>query len=348
MSELPIVAIDARDACAPQLRGWGRYARCLIEALREGGQRPFELLLAGERARGPEVLFEQLGLPLQLRRRRAALVHSPNCFLPLLRHCPGVVTIHDLAFETWPEDFAPRTRLKYRTLAPLAVRSAQRVICPSRFTAEDVCTRYGIEADKVRVIAEAPALGIGGDPSGSLADRSASEPYILAVGDLRRKKNLAALVDAYVALRRDPGIPHRLVLAGVDTGEGRRLAAQADGQPLELTGYLDDAALDALLAGADVLAQPSLYEGFGLVLLEAMARGTPVIAARAGALPETGGGAALYFDRGDPDGLRDSLAALLGDERERRRRSELGRVWAGRFSWARTASETAVVYEELL
>ena len=175
-------------------------------------------------------------------------------------------------------------------------------------------------------------------------------PYVLAVGDLRPKKNLGALVRAFAACDASEEMPHRLVLAGVDSGEGARLRRLAGAQPIELTGYVSDAQLDALIRGADVLVHPSLYEGFGLVVLEAMARGTPVIAARATALPQTGGEAGDYFDPGESgaDELRAKLGALLRDPVARERRSRLGRDWAARFSWERTARETAAVYRELL
>jgi glycosyltransferase involved in cell wall biosynthesis len=340
----PLIAIDVRDAVAPQLRGWGRYAQRLWWALQDTAENDFELAPITDGGRGPEVVFEQLTLPLQLRRRHAALVHATNCFLPLMRSCAGVVTINDLAFETWPEDFAPRTRLKYRAFARLAARSAQRVICPSNFTADDVSARYGIAADKLRVIPDAPALARGNEPP-------PTGPYVLAVGDLRRKKNLGALVRAFAALRGEHAPAHRLVLAGVDSGEGTRLRQLAGAEPIELTGYVSDARLDALIRGADVLVHPSLYEGFGLVVLEAMVRDTPVIASRATALPETGGAAAVYFEAGADGGaedLRVKLGALLRDPAARERQVELGREWAANFSWERTARETAAVYRELL
>jgi glycosyltransferase involved in cell wall biosynthesis len=153
-----------------------------------------------------------------------------------------------------------------------------------------------------------------------------------------------------VALRREHGIPHRLVLAGVDSGAGAELRRLAGEQPLELAGYVSDARLDALIRGAEVLVHPSLYEGFGLVLLEAMVRGTPVVAARATALPETGGDAAAYFDPREAGGagaLAGVLASLLSDAREREAMVQRGRERAALFSWQRTARETAAAYREL-
>jgi glycosyltransferase involved in cell wall biosynthesis len=340
----PLVTIDARDASAPELRGWGRYAACLLEALRDLDPPGLRLDVIGQPARGPEIVFEQVSLPLHLRRRRARLVHATNCFLPLVRSCPGVVTIHDLAFEAWPSDFVPRTRWKYRVLARAAVRSAELIICPSEFTRGDLCDRYGIDAGRVRVIPEAPALPLGGKAS-------PAGPYIVAVGDLRRKKNLRTLVTAFAGLHRRGGLPHRLVLAGVDSGEGASLRALAGAAPLQLTGYLGDADLDALIRGADVLVHPSLYEGFGLVVLEAMARGVPVIAARATALPQTGGEAALYFDPGPNGGAEELevvLSALLRDPDEREARGRAGQAWAATFSWEQAARATIQVYRELV
>ena len=303
---MPIVAIDARDAFDPQLRGWGRYVRELIDALPERPGLEYRIIKQGGR-RGPEILFEQVELPVRLRREQADLVHAPNCFLPLARPCMGVVTIHDLAFEVFPDDFSKRTGWKYRTFARRAARSAQRVICVSGYTANDVVRRYGVDEARVRIIPNAPSLPIGGEP---VPDDG---PYLLAVGDLRPKKNLLRLVEAFALLRKE-GLPHRLALAGIDSGpEAERVREAAGGAPVWLTGYLSDARLDALMRGADALVHPSLDEGFGLVLVEAMARGVPVVAARATALPETGGEAAEYFDPLDVADMAAAIRRVVGD-----------------------------------
>jgi hypothetical protein len=127
----PIVVIDGRDAVAVQLRGWGRYARELVRALQALAPDELQLRVLTRGGAGPELLFEQVRLPFAARRMEAALVHVPNCFLPLVRPCPGVVTVHDLAFEAWPGDFAFVTRWKYRSLGRLAARAAARGIVPS-------------------------------------------------------------------------------------------------------------------------------------------------------------------------------------------------------------------------
>jgi glycosyltransferase involved in cell wall biosynthesis len=321
------VAIDARDAFIEPLRGWGRYARDLIGHLPPD----LETRVFEHGGAGPEVWFEQVTLPRALRRERAALVHATNCFLPLRRPCPGVVTIHDLAFEAHPGDFARKTGAKYRFFAPRAARGAQRVICVSEYTAGDVVRRYGIDAARIRVIPNAPSLPIGTGRVGSSSD---GEPYLLAVGDLRAKKNLRRLVEAWGRLETR----HRLVLAGL--GELPGLPAG-----VETVGYVDDDRLDALMRGAAALVHPSLYEGFGLVVLEAMARGVPVVAADATALPETGGDAAVYFDPLDSAAMARAIDEAL---QARADLAERGRARAAQFSWRRTAEETAAVYRELL
>src|SRR3712207_5642521 len=216
-----MIVLDVTEGMGPQPRGWARYVRALAAALGD------TVTPIGAKTLLPEVLWEQVGLPRALRRRRARLVHAPNCFLPLRRPCPGVVTINDLAFEAFPDDFAPRTLWKYRWFAPRAARSAERVIVPSAFTGRDVIERYGVRPSKVRMVPEAPALPIGEMPPSVPGD------YLLAVGDVRGKKNLGVLVGA--ARRLDA----RLVIAGVDGGAG----AAVRGPGVELTGWVDDARL---------------------------------------------------------------------------------------------------------
>jgi len=337
---VPTVAIDARDAFAPQLRGWGRYAKELIAALPEHDGLDFRFISRG--GPGPELLFEQVGLPIRLRQMDADLVHTPNCFLPLARPCMGVVTIHDLAFEDFPDDFPGRTGWKYRTFTPRAARSAQRVICVSGYTANDVVRRYDVDEARVRIIPNAPSLPIGDGPL-----NEGDGPYLLAVGDLRPKKNLLRLVEAFRRLRGE-GLEHRLVLAGVDTGEGERVRDAAGGEPVQLTGYLPDDQMDALMRGADALVHPSLYEGFGLVLVEAMARGVPVLAARATALPETGGDACEYFDPLDVGDMAAAIRRVVGDAAHRAELVARGHARAATLSWAASAALTVAVYEEML
>ena len=323
--------LDARDAAGSQLRGWGWYVKKLATALHDEPELDLRTVDHGWRV--PETLFELAGLPLAA--RGADVLHVPNCFLPPRRPCPGVVTIHDLAFEEFPDDFARTTAVKYRAWAPRAVRSAERVIVPSAFTKRDLVERYRVDERKVHVIPEAPVLAIG-------AAAPPPGPYLLAVGDLRRKKNFAALATGYAQLR-DRGLPHRLIIAGLDAGEGPAIRSAAAGHPLELPGYVPDEQLDALIRGADLLVHPSLYEGFGLILVEAMARGTPLAVADATALPETAGDAAELFDPRDPGAIAAAIERALG---RRDALASAGRRRVADLSWQKTAAATVAVYRE--
>ena len=319
------IAFDSRDAHGARPGGWGRYALELSRALHSLNE--LELLELPSGWPGPEALWEQVGLPLRLRALKPDLVHAPNCFLPLRRPCPGVATIHDLAFEAFPDDFSRRTGAKFRSITPRAARSAEGVITVSEFTRRDVCERYGVEPAKVHVVHNGPSLPLGDDAV------PAEPRYILGVGDLREKKNWRRLARAW----RASGVEQRLIVAG--GGEDPELNALG----VETPGYLPDRHLDALMRGADLLVHPSLYEGFGLVVLEAMVRGVPVAAAGNTALPEAGGDAAVYFDPLDVDAIAGAILEAL------RRADELsarGRAHAAGFSWERAARETLRVYEE--
>lgn len=340
MPNPPPVLLDARDAFATPLRGWGRYALELSQRL------PRDLVTVHGRAlRGPDVLVEQVALPVLARRAGARIVHAPNCFLPLVRRGAGVVTVHDLAFEAFPDDFSVRTGTKYRWITPRAVRAADRVLVGSRATADDLVTRYRADEAKIVVTPYAPSLPVG---DAALPDWLADgAPYLLAVGDLRAKKNLTRVVAAWRALRAE-GLPHRLVLAG--HGDLSALGL-APGEPLpdgvHVTGFAADAELDALMRGAALLVHASLYEGFGLVVAEALVRGIPVAIADATSLPEVAGDAAERFDPHDVDDLAAAVLRALVPERSAQLR-ELGLRRATAFSWQATADATADVYRELL
>lgn len=367
-------AFDARDALHADLRGWGRYAADLFAALRRRDDVAVAASAGGDRL--PEIAWEQVGWPARLwaaGANRPDLLHAPNCFLPLVRPCPGIVTVHDLAFEVHPDDFSPRTGWKYRTFTRRAVHSAEAVICVSRATADDVLERYGADPARIHVVPNGPSLPMGASadaadarPSVASASRGASttggddaaripvpagtdpeRPYLLAIGDLRAKKNLERLADAW----RVSGLPHRLIVVGTG-GAARdpatpesRIAAGLRARGVELPGYLPDAELDVLLRGADLLVHPSLFEGFGLVVLEAMVRGVPVACSDVPSLRETAGGAAALFDPRDVEsiaaGLHDALSR--GDAL-----SAAGRARAAAFSWDRAAEETVAVYRSVV
>lgn len=253
---------------------------------------------------------------------------------------------------------APARRLVARLATSLAVRLASRLLVPSRRTADDLLALDPVAAPRVRVVPHgvdprfSPAAADDGAARALLArlGTPARDTYVLALGRLRRRKNLLALVEAYASL--PPALaPAALVLAGPPGDASAELAARAR-QPdlagrLVLPGAVDDALLPALVAGARILAAPSLCEGYGLTALEAMAAGTPVLAARQGPVDEVAGGAALRVDGRDVAALAAGLAALLEDRALATRLVAAGRERAAERSVDAMARATVAVYEEL-
>ncbi len=264
-------------------------------------------------------------LPKLLRRVRPALAHFQHA-VPLFCPCPAVVTIHDLSFERDPSMLGLKDRLVFRTAVPRAARRAARLIAVSERTRGDLVELYGLPEGRVAVAHHGvdPAFTPGGAP----------DSYVLFVGTIQERKNpLAAAVAA-----REAGF--KLVVAG--PSRDRPLAAELERHGADLRGYLDKPALAELYRRAACLVLPSRYEGFGLPVLEAMACGTPVVAAPEPALREVAGDAALYAE---PDDLADAIRRAVA-ERERLARAGLERVKA--FSWRETARRTVAVYREAL
>jgi glycosyltransferase involved in cell wall biosynthesis len=279
----------------------------------------------------------------------ADVVHapSPSAVPPVGRRQRLVVTVHDVAFRLHPAMYPSPWRALYRLGLRRALRRADALLAPSRHTADDL-VGAGAAAPRVRVVPLAASLpSHEADPEPVLARLGVPRPYVLFVGTLEPRKNLVRLIRAYRQAVSTERLPHGLVLAGPlgwrADAMRRELSVPAPGRVV-LTGRVDDAALDALYRGADAFCYPSLYEGFGLPVLEAMARGVPVICSNATSLPEVAGDAAILVDPRSVDGLVAAIAGLLRDEAERRRLSSAGRTRAAGFSWERTARETAEAY----
>lgn len=281
------------------------------------------------------------------------VLHAPS---PATVPPPGrgqrlVVTVHDVAFRVYPSLFPAPWRLLFRTGTRRAVKNADAVITVSEHTAGDLIRFYGADPEKLHVVPLAASLPTTAeDPAPALDRLNVRRPYVLFVGTLEPRKNLVRLVRAYRRAVAAQGLPHRLVLAGPLGWHHHRLLAEVRaGGPGEviLTGRTAPADLDALYRGADAFCYPSLYEGFGLPVLEAMVRGTPVVCSNASSLPEVAGDAALMVDPRSSAGLTSALGRVLGDPQERKRMSEAGLDRAARFSWEQTAQGTLKVYDAL-
>jgi glycosyltransferase involved in cell wall biosynthesis len=276
------------------------------------------------RARSQELRMAAT-LPLLLRRLRPALAHFQHS-LPLGWRGPSVVTVHDLSFERDSSVMRRWDRLVFRRVVPRSARRARRVFAVSERTRRDLVELYAIDERKIVVTPNAvdPAFSPGSAPDG----------YLLFVGAIQARKDPLVAADAARALGM------QLVVAGPE--KEPELARELESRGAQLRGYVDKPELAQLYRGAAALLLPSRYEGFGLPVLEAMACGTPVVAADDAAMREVGGEAAVYAaPAGFADGVRVALA-----ERDSRVRAGFERV--RRFSWDETARRAAAAYREVL
>ncbi|MEX2238407.1 MAG: glycosyltransferase family 1 protein [Dehalococcoidia bacterium] len=298
-------------------------------------------VVATPKARAARLLWGQTVLPLILRSDRPDVLHIGHSQAPLVpTGVPTVVTFHDATYELSPQRYPLLRRSYYRLAARIAARQARLVVAVSRCVAGDIERHLSISSRRVRVIPEAAAEHFRRPDDASICAvrqrYGLSRPYVLSVGSLEPGKGRDILARAMKDLEGEVD----LVIAGQPAwGEiplpgGRYL------------GFVPDDDLPALYAGAEVFAFPSLYEGFGLPVLEAMACGTPVVASDTSATPEVAGGAALLVPPGDAGALATGLRSVLGDPVLRATMVEQGYRQAARFSWAETARRTLEVYRE--
>jgi len=362
----------------PALRqgaGIGRYTRGLVAALAEidqenqytlfcAGQEPertdwpanFTVRVSNIPARWLTVSWHRLRLPLPAEQLAGAcdIFHSPDFTLPPLRDARGVVTVHDLSFLRLPQCAAPGLRAYLERTVPRAVGRAQRVLADSMSTRNDLIELLAVPAEKISVV---PA---GVEPrfrpvretiklTEVRARYKLPQWFILSIGTLEPRKNFPRLIAAYAQLRRQTGLPHELVIAGrrgwLYQEIYDQIAKEGLSERVHLPGFIADDDLPALYTLADLVAFPSLYEGFGLPPLEAMACGTPVVTSNNSSLPEAVGSAALMVDAEDIEGLADAMARVLGNANLRVRLADLGRAQAARFTWQGAAQKLLEAYE---
>jgi glycosyltransferase involved in cell wall biosynthesis len=260
-----------------------------------------------------------------------------------------IATVHDLAFDVFPRAFPSSWRWLYRAGVRAAARRADLVLVPSRATAEDLEARYHVPSARIRVTPLAAALpATTADVASTLASLGIDGPYVVCPATLESRKNQVRLVRAYRQIA--PDVPHTLVLAG-PTGWGALEIDAELGRPgpgrIVRTGLLDAGALDAVYRGADAVAYVSLYEGFGLPVIEAMTRGVPVLASTTPAVAETAGGVAVLVDPGDVAAIAEGLANVLTDRALHDDLAARGRRRASGYSWSATARATLEAYREV-
>lgn len=299
------------------------------------------------------VAAELTWLPGRAARDRVQVLHSQGNTAPLHSRVPSVMTIHDLHYQHFPDIQGAQTRVGLRLLVPAAARRATRIVTPSEATKNDVVETLGIDPERIDVVPHGPGRWLqDGVEEPELRRRYAlgEGPIVFCPAVGFAYKNFDRLLDAFAGLSGSTDAS--LVQVGWPATAGRALEDRARQLGIDdrvhFLGWVDDRTLEGLYSAACMLVQPSLAEGFGLPVLEAMRRGLPVACSNASALPEVAGDAAEMFDPRDTDAIAQALLRLLTDPGRREELVDRGRRRSQEFSWERTAEGMLAVYARAL
>jgi glycosyltransferase involved in cell wall biosynthesis len=356
----------------PERTGVGYYTEHLLEHLAR--QHDGELVVVSNRtidttaplpghvrvavpaARLPRMAWMQMVAPRTLRELHADVAHFTNGMVPIASSVPSVVTIHDMSLTMYPAYHPLRRVLLNRPLVDIAARRATAVITVSESARRDIVRIYALDPSRVHVVHEAAAPAFR--PVCDLAELNRvrrryglGDRVILYVGTIEPRKNLPRLIDAFAVRRRAGDLTHQLVCVGRygwrSRGIGARIEHARVADAIAFTGYVPFGDLPALYNLAEMFVFPSLHEGFGLPVVEAMACGVPVIAGTTSSLPEVGGGAVEHVDPQDEDALGEAMVRLARSRERRDALATLGLRRARTFSWDRAARETLDVYRQV-
>ena len=368
------LGVDARDMVAPRPRGVGKALLSLFAHLQPlvpdwnvsfYTDRPGDLTLGpGVRTRWIDMrgdrfnAWENVRLPLASLTDRIEMLHCPSQTAPPYAPCPVVLTVHDLIPLRIDDGWSARETRRFRKAMARSVASARRVIAVSEFTRRDVIAEFAISQDKVSVV----GWGVDMKNGAALCDDQAWEsirrdagihgPYFVAFGGDAPRKNVPGLLEAVKLFVRDVNADVQILLLGVPQHARAKFSAIAcslgiDSQVL-LLDYVSDSLVATLMARAEALVYPSLYEGFGLPILEAMAMGAPVITSNVTSMPEVAANAAVLVNPHDSAAIADAMRQCYLNSALKDRLRSAGYRRAEEFSWGRCARETLDVYSSAL
>lgn len=363
------IGIDSRDAFAPRPRGVGKSLRALLGHLPEAApdcrftaytNRDVDMPLADRldvrwiTLRGDRVnAWERFRLPVAAWRDRVDLLHCPGQTAPPIAPCPIVLTVHDLIPLRIGDGLAARDIQRFRRSLARAVKRAARIIAVSEYTRRDLLAEFGLPEDRVAIVPW--GVDVPPDPprdAGRFEALAAAhrirQPFFVAFGGDAPRKNVSRVIEAVRELTRVLTSDVQLVLIGVPDSARSRFAELAEGlgvgKQVVALGYLSDRDVATLLAFSEALVYPSLYEGFGLPVLEAMAVGAPVITSDRTSLPEVAGDAAILVDPTSAGAIAEAMRHCYLNTAARVELASRGRRRAANFTWDRAARATVAAY----
>ncbi len=294
--------------------------------------------------------------PYRLLKDQVDLMHLQYAAPPVCP-VPYVLTLHDMSWERYPEYFEPVERFRLKRTTPVSVRNAAHVITCSESTKKDLMNLYSVAEEKITVTYYGKNDAFKKIDNPVLLENVKAKygirgKYILVVGNIQPRKNIGRLVEAFTRLKKNGKIPHKLVVVGkkawlyADIFECVRAAGA--GSEILFTDYVPDEELPLLYNGADLFIYPSIFEGFGFPVLEAMACGTPVITSNTSSMPEVAGDAAVLINPLSVPEIEKAIFETLSGEILRRRLVEAGLKRAELFTWEKTCRQTLAVYENIL
>jgi glycosyltransferase involved in cell wall biosynthesis len=296
-----------------------------------------------------------IGLPAMLQISPVDLFHGTNYCIPVIAPCPTVVTIHDMSLYAQSNTHESINVARGKRRIPIMARRASVIIAPSEWTKQEIVKYLGTRPEKIRVIYEAAREKMEPLPLPACLEvierHQIRRPYLLYVGTIEPRKNLLTLIRAYDEMLKTTPHQPQLVLCGgrgwLDDGVFKLVEELRLQDQVRFTGYVDDADLPALYSAAEVFVYPSLYEGFGLPPLEAMACGTPVVVSNSSSLPEVVANAGLTHDSHNYRALAECIIRLFSEAATHDHFKCAGLEQASHFSWERAARETQVIYDEV-
>jgi glycosyltransferase involved in cell wall biosynthesis len=302
------------------------------------------------------LFLERLFIPVDFLMGKIDVFHGPFYYIPVCRRARSVVTIHDLTAIKYPELLEPEWAVYFKKKIKASVEKADAVIAISNFTKEEIVESLHIDDEKIRVIYNGIAQRFKPvtnkiEIQEVTAKYGVSEPYLLFVGMIKPNKNIQTLIRAYIELRKSATYEYPLVIVGDkswDFDEVMKVVHKFKAENgIIFTGVVSDEDLPYLYSGAELFVFPSLLEGFGIPVIEAMACGTPVVTSNRTSIPEITNGAAILVDPLDVNAIAEAMHSIVSDSELRGRLSEKGINQAKVFSWEKTARETLQLYHEI-